>query len=189
MANPHNPNNPIAVRHRSKGKLVANHVCDFNKIQDICDLFGFQVRYTEYIRNGKTQFRYQGCEGAMPYVTRSVNIVDQNRKIDAGTEISIWWPRNIEKLNGKFVDEEPEEIYWINEIEQDDNVILECPIASADRKDFLNGFHDGPKVRVVIPQYPKIGGYSFLGIYEIDMTESEKLNRAVWKRIAKEFVL
>lgn len=185
MANPHNPNNPIAVRHRSKGKLVANHVCDFKKIQDICDLFGFQVTCSE-IANGV--FNYRGCEGALDYVTKSVNIVDQNRKIDAGTKISVWWPRNIKKLNGKFVDKNPQETTWINEIEQDDDVILECPRKFSDRKDHLNGFHDGPKVRVVIPQYPKIG-YSFLGIYEIDMIESEKLNRAVWKRIAKEFVL
>ena len=186
MANPHNPNNPIAVRHRSKGKLVANHVRDFNKIQDICDLFGFQVTCSE-IANGV--FNYRGCKGALDYVTKSVNIVDQNRKIDAGTKISVWWPRNIKKLNGKFVDKNPQETTWINEIEQDDDVILECPRKFSDRNDHLKGFHDGPKVRVVIPQYPKIGGYSFLGIYEIDMTESEKLNRAVWKRIAKEFVL
>lgn len=189
MANPHNLNNPIAVRHRSKGKLVVSHIRDFNKIQDICDLFGFQVRYTEYVdKKGKTRFRYQGCEGAMPYITKSLNKVDQNRKIDAGTEISIWWPRNIKKLNGNFVEEAPKEKYWINEIEQEDDVILECPIESADRKDFIEGFQNGPKVRVVIPDYPEIG-YSFLGIYEIDMIESKKLNRAVWKRISKEFVL
>ena len=190
MANPHNPNNPIAVGRRIKGKLVASHVHDFKKIQDICDLFGFQVRYTEWYdeKHGKIRFRYQGAQGAMPYVTKSVNIAGQNRKIDAGTEISIWWPRNIKKLNGKFVEDNPKEIYWINEIEQDDDVILECPIVSSDRKDFIAGFQNGPKIRVVIPEYPEIG-YSFLGIYEMDLVESSKQNRAVWKRISKEFVL
>lgn len=189
MANPHNPNNPIAVKHRNNGILVASHNRDFNKIQDICDLFGFQVRCIEYIdRNGKTRFRYQGCEGAMPYKTKSVNIVDQNRTIDAGTEISIWWPRNIKKLNGKFVEKESGETYWINEIEQHDDVLLECPIVQADRNDHIDGFQNGLKMRVVIPEYPKIG-YSFLGVYEIDESESKNLNRAVWKRISKEFVL
>ena len=96
MANPHNPNNPIAVRHRSNGKLVAAHIRDFNKIQDICDLFGFQVRYTEYIdKKDKARFRYQGGEGAMPFKTKNMTVIDQNRKIDAGTEIGVWWPRNI----------------------------------------------------------------------------------------------
>lgn len=189
MANPHNPNNPIAVRHRSNGKLVAAHIRDFNKIQDICDLFGFQVRYTEYIdKKDKARFRYQGGEGAMPFKTKNMTVIDQNRKIDAGTEIGVWWPRNIKKLNGKFVDEDPKEVYWINEIAQDDDVILECPTVSSDRKDFIEGFQNGPKLRVVIPDYPGIG-YSFLGVYEIDMIESEKKNRAVWRRISKEFVL
>ena len=58
----------------------------------------------------------------------------------------------------------------------------------ADRKDHIDGFQNGLKMRVVIPDYPKIG-YSFLGVYEIDESESKKLNRAVWKRISKEFVL
>lgn len=187
MANPHNPNNPIAVRHRSKGKLVAEHNRDFNKIQDICDLFGFQVQYSEFVRNGKTYFRYQGCEGAMPYTTKGVTNTDANITIEAGTGIEIWWPRNIEKLNGEWVEANPKEKYWINEIEQNDDLILECPEEKSKRKDHVKGFPEGDVFRVVIADYPRIG-YSFLGVYKMDKEESQKLKRAVWRRISKEFV-
>ena len=191
MANPHNPNNPIAVRHRRQGKLVALHKKDFGKIQDICDLFGFQVRCTEYVRNGKTCFNYRGCEGAMFYrSTKGCTVIGKDDKIEAGSRIEVWWP-SIKRLNRVLFDNK-NGANWVNEIEQNDDVILEAPRDSSRGKKHVDGvceYTNSDTVRrVVIAKYPKIG-YSFLGVYQMDLAESQKQSRAVWKRIAKEFVL
>ena len=112
---------------------------------------------------------------------------DADITIEAGAEIEIWWPRNIKKINGEWVEADPKQVYWINEIEQNDNLILESPKKESKKKDHVNCFPKGDVFRVVIADYPGIG-YSFLGIYQMDKDESQKQNRAVWRRISREFV-
>ncbi len=99
------------------------------------------------------------------------------------SEVKVWCPKVTVNVEGYKI-----KIPYNNEISLDFSTIYES--AKKDNANFVNDYLVAPKskeLRYVFPYYKTATGeplYVFAGVYALDIKESRKMNKRVWKRVS-----
>lgn len=88
--------------------------------------------------------------------------------------LELWWP-------------DPQNEKWNNCFEQQDDVILESHTDPAENDKHLEKTLNGITNRITFCK--KDDKCVFLGVYALDVPESEAKHLCVWKRFSKEYIL
>lgn len=91
----------------------------------------------------------------------------------------VWWPNTSHRL-------------WENSISEDGLTITECPKNPAERENHMRKHLGSREKRITFLRYRDwlgITSYRFVGVFQINPSESEKENKCVWERISDTYEL